>query len=1610
LSSDFLTGLSNSIQETFGLGDSQLNAQDILNNGHIVDSGPLGQFAKQIDQSSQRQYLEEGYLRYDWMNVDPKFYETLWQEPDMTVLLKKRAFSTLAENFRSEYMDEQERLYYRASKFLLLNKCRQIAALEKLSKIERVATTVGRLDYHLMPIIINLVDQASNGFPDLTNSFSSQSDDPVGFVQAFTQLNSVIDKVRTAYAFSSAAKYTTWLTDVDPLFRTDMSYGTGVIELTNVANLTTNIHIDSSGGSGGSFSFSLEDPYKLTRFSNYDIEQALSDANNLFFTNPSVVQGQNDINNIVADNINQLNQTRVARGASAIEFVASPDTLIGKKLRAIIDALGVEIHFTYNPFSNPFGGDNGVSISPDGLQGSPVVDGQGLTSNEATLFSAAVKSIYDQMQLNSSTQANFNQYSNTTNHARKMLRFHYGGKFLAQPLDRIHVYMKSKSRLDGKILGNLQNSLTGLGYLQSLDNNVFDLKNQFGAILNPSGDLNTQMEKSMFLGDTACTNDLWFLLRNLFVTEQEGTHVFAGIVQDAQLNWSQAGKFVLNVSGSDNMGFLEMGTVNLRPAVDTFNGPLFDPLTPFQTKFDTISDNFKGTTPPLLSENQELLGANILRHKSGRLAGQLATQGNLVQSVEVDGRGGSRNILYLPDGLVYRWKQGIGMFVQFGNSFDANNPNTTRTPAITQEPFAGQDIMNVLSLLITGQPYNYATYFKAAAELDNIQRDPQNNRDPSSSFYLGITSNLQRNNQTWGDFIPFKQLTVPDQTFQAASYQLQISTANSHLDDLLSQAKDLQNQLTALTSVPGVPTAQATQLQQQLSDIQNQITSAQAAINRSLSQAQQSNTPITIVGNDVSYDPSELLNTSSTDADTADPENRALLRKKLAFLTRRMSWTVRANQDKNLLIVDDSYDKDYDILAFGKSLSDNLNLFNSEFTTVKDKIGQVAQLLNLEVFCDTQGHLRIRPEQYNRMPSSVFYRMIQLRQQSGIQLFPQFIEDLFVDQLTSLRTQIEVIENQIRLDAALLGVNDDTAIQNLLNSIGGGLGNNFQFISDPVDGAGAGGSIFDLRILNTDADPDTKFNSIDQSFTANLANQVSTNTNLFNGAVRAQIAFNLITNPLPTISLDRINAIKQIIMSKTGQPVSLDNFLQQDANSDFNVVSSAKNQVDVIKITADIAAQLSTRQRALKNLSSSIKNAQEAVALNDPTDTTTTNKLLFPDLYGNQNIPEIFENMIEDESYDDLGLGSSSRYVIHNYQIISLNIREQKPPYTYIEVQGLLDPYINRDQLPGQLNDFATQGNALVTGAAIDYDMWRIYGVQQMHSIPVPFLSNPQAQCAPYAASLLARARRNIFHGDITIAGNEYMQVGEVVYIEDLDMLFYVVGVSHEFSFNGTFRTRLELSYGHNPGEYIPTPTDIIGKLLYNNRDQTNYVTYRQQSNFNESNLGAFALNPDASLFASIDDQLFNGSNAILNSTTFHNVQYISQFAISNLNLPGSNVSPTVELRIFFNGGAANSNLQDAANSLQQKLTGTGFTPTNPTTGGSTTKPLNPDAVKVIAVDLSNLNNFRTPSSKAYDLARNTAERIGSTDTISSQDVSNALYGYIIDCTMYFNNTNPVPQ
>jgi hypothetical protein len=1331
MSDSFLSGLGGILEQQFGLGENKNRTLDIAgDNGTTQRYGQLGDFAKHFDQSAERSYTEEGSFRNDFYNPKPKQLDILMQDPDVTVVVKKRAFASLAENFRPDLMDKQERLFLRATKILFQNKARQISNFEKLSKIAQVSVNLGRVDEYLLPILFSITDAvtqvpgALGNIPGLSG-FHGIQDSINGALAPF---KAIVDRVREITALSQDNNYTTWITNVSDSFKTTLGEGTGVMEFTNVTSLNTSTTIKFAEGN---FSLNFNDPYELMLITSNDIEQAISDATNKSYGNSFLQLGISSLNETISTSKQQLNLARIGRGVNPITFIVEPDTFLGKRVRALIDNIGYEILFDSSVTLS-------VTLDPSAQKGSNALGNQGLDGQETNLFGNIVGSIFTQISLqqNSRTAANYqNQDPNLDlNYIRKKLRLHYVNKLVIQPMDNVHIFASSKKRVDSKIIGGLQSNFTGMGFLQGLNNIVQDVRNQFNVLNGYS------LEKSIFVGNDFPTG-LWMTMRDKFVSDRNGIHIFAGIVDEATSSYSN-GNFTVRTSGSDNAGYFNYGIVNIRPSLEVFNGPLYDPLTPFKLQFDSATgvatDILANKSPTLLDENINLFGSAFVKYKNGLLLGTIPTQQNfLTQDTDRLNNTVVQKVFYDPDGLVYRWKEGIATLVLFGDSYESNPVTTSSTPPTTVDPFAGQDIMNILSLLITGEPYNFTTFYQTAIKFDSFKRDPATNSDASSSYFRGLQQSLKYRNSIYGNFVPFKLMTMDDASYaQILNNQLNATAFDADLKDLLQQRADAADKLKFLTGA--TKAAQITDdnkksISEIITNLDIKINNKINAINTELSKA---NKPVTIVGDDISfdYDPFGINGGSKT---RLDSNTRSDLIKKLAFLTRRLLWKTRANEDINLLLVDDTYDKDYDIQAFEEIFS-SPELFKSEYITVAEKIKNVAALLGLEVFANTQGHIEVRNPKYNRTPSSVFQKMIRMKDETGVQVFPQFLEDLYVNQLNELFKQIEVLEDEIRLYCLALGHVTDADCSQFINGISNALttltanAGSFRFLSSEPTGTITDG----MAALQIQADP-AKLLSTVQTKLTQIEPQASVSA--FNIATRASIVQSVVLPPvpnnpslfdnLPTIlssnaGTTRKQDIINRLFSKTGQMFDFNQIYGSGSNT--TVATSGISSTQVLQVTNEIASRLSQRQRAVKTAASSLKNIQEGLNLFSGSGgpTTGVNKLLLPSLYGAQNIPKVFAHMIEDENYDDLGQGSGTRYILKNRDIINYSISERRPDYTSVEVTGRLDLTIKNTELPGDLNVFK-DGNAVATAAAVDYDMWRMYGITLPQSIDAPYLKNP---------------------------------------------------------------------------------------------------------------------------------------------------------------------------------------------------------------------------------------------------------------------------------------------
>jgi len=916
------------------------------------------------------------------------------------------------------------------------------------------------------------------------------------------------------------------------------------------------------------------------------------------------------------------------------------------------------------------------------------------------------------------------------------------------------------------------------------------------------------------------------------------------------------------------------------------------------------------------------------------------------------------------------------------------------SPSITKNPFAGQDVMNVLSLLITGQPYSFNNFVRGAVEFNKLSRNDLTNKDLSTSFFKGLITQIVDQNATWGNFVPFKKLVINERAYEfLASGQVDISVKNERLNQLIRRRAEAFDELTSIApQLRNSPSNYATgalgvtlgltdpaeisglrSLIQQVSELDDQINTALTAFQESIGNVnlQSEKGTLGIFGDDVSFDPA-VTGTGNEESEEKHRQERRELRARTNYLTRRRIWKVRANEDPNLFIVDDSYDKNYDIRAFELALSNNLELLNSTYDNVASQVQNAANMIGLEVFADSQGHIQARPPQYNRMPSSVFRNLIQKRAQTGIQIFPSYLERMFFTNIQGLSDELEIVEDQIRLRAAALGRLSDTSIQQLLAGSDQGT---FTFLTKPSTGKLSN----DIRSLLDQDDPDLQ--------ESRNSGALDTFSAVINGPYNAKVSFNAearlaavqdaqsFTGNINNIN-NRIATLSNRLFNRTRkrQPANL-----QEVLSNNRVVSlSGRSQVDILRVINQIAQYVSQRQRLIKRLAGTLKNLRSGVQVNKTDSSSSQDSLLFPTLFQKSEVPEILEHMIEDEDNDDYGINSGNRFILDDAQIKSLTVTESAPEYNMVQVDGKLGGGLV-ENTPGLAT--GNGGNGIATAWAVDYDMWRMYGLRTSNPITVPFFSDPVNQCAPYAVFLLNLARKNIFHAYCTVAGNEYMQAGEVYYIEDRDMLFYAESVSHSYTYNGTFETSLDLKYGRNPGEYIPTHLDIIGKALYANRHQAELSRQVRHGRVDNSNhVGTLIFDSNISISTEIDGlrALVSGEFGDVNRQTLSNMLLMTSGVLTPSTF-GKVL--TLEIRTYKNTDSV-VNLQDSypLGLVARGVKNWVIDPSNPSfNDGETLIPvsenppkIDPSRVKPLVVDLNPglVEETRSPSNQAWSAAR----------------------------------------
>lgn len=180
-----------------------------------------------VNQTAQRTYIGSGFM--DEYRSKPNVRNVVSQNPELIVVVKKKMFSSLQENYPIVQMDMDEKHFIRASKKLFANKCKELAAYEALTKVEKVVRQNGVLNTGSAAFILDLIDSVEMLFltgSNLASLSSAQGIIPPTSISstnsilaqgALSDFSKIIERLRQVLAYNSYSTTTNWITSGNTL-------------------------------------------------------------------------------------------------------------------------------------------------------------------------------------------------------------------------------------------------------------------------------------------------------------------------------------------------------------------------------------------------------------------------------------------------------------------------------------------------------------------------------------------------------------------------------------------------------------------------------------------------------------------------------------------------------------------------------------------------------------------------------------------------------------------------------------------------------------------------------------------------------------------------------------------------------------------------------------------------------------------------------------------------------------------------------------------------------------------------------------------------------------------------------------------------------------------------------------------------------------------------------------------------------------------------------------------------------------------------------------------------------------------------------------------------
>jgi len=978
-------------------------------------------------------------------------------------------------------------------------------------------------------------------------------------------------------------------------------------------------------------------------------------------------------------------------------------------------------------------------------------------------------------------------------------------------------------------------------------------------------------------------------------------HVYAGLVTDTSESFS-GGFWDLSVNITDNMSWLKWSRYQSEPPISDPKNILEDPLTPFEFEKDP-QGKVISSSRDLLYENKQLLQSGLLSYDSGILAGQNASEGNLIQG-QYNGIGSlnGKKVVQHPSGFVYRWKTGIITATAGFAATDATEDKESPTNqfgqnyqlTVTNGILNNLDIPNILSILIVGQPYNIETFIEQAYTAHNI-RD-RSGRLTQLDPLTGVLDTIRKQNVYYGNFQPYRMLSM-----SSASTQQMLNNAgnrnilNDNVKNLQARKREIRKRIRELEGGVSVKPI--------IQTLRNEIETIDAAIKQQVKISVTADRALTAEDN-VGIQISLGGSTNLPLYDNED-ENNDVTRAMMLVGAQRRIEDVRLNRDRNLFIVSDQYDS-ADIRPFILNLNKSgWRLFEGKYVDVWQMCNTASNYLNLEFFANSQGHLEFRPPLWNRVPLTILKEAIRKQESEGSEVIPSFITNLFSTRIEALYLQIHTENVKIALASLMLGrYPDNTLIPNVpfvgVNSLSffGIELNKLTGVDGLINRGGnalsgqSSDSALRLRQTNFETSANT---DLGQAFGDNLDLGVSfqekgdvlngnTDTLLgsFDALIQEQASLlndieNVITStsgtvtPAAQFTADDLNSIRNTFRKQFGKdpaagliPKDRTGFIEKDLV--YNTTNKEKVDqalFDADSIAGKIKTAISSRDSYVTMLQANIAKAKELEEIKeflltgDNADFEGSDNSISPFLTETADFLAKSANGLQAAS--DIITGKLAEGTVYDHLIEddTRNLLGYGSGKRFI----LKDEYIRSATFSEKPPDFtrvdvfgsaplglAESLNRSFDGlyfwaGATDFDLWKQYGYKPQ-KIDLPFVSDPEGQGKPYAFLELAMQKLKVNSASVNIIGNEFYQPGDTVYIPSKGLLYYVTSVNHSFDYGSNFTTSLNLEYGHPAGNYIPSPLDVIGQQLVSNIIEDPAIIYR--SDTSDDNYSP--LRPDSSL------------------------------------------------------------------------------------------------------------------------------------------------------------------